>query len=253
MSGGADVPARLARVERLVEAARRAPGALAALAACLDDPDRAVRRRAADAFVVLGRRGVAVRATLVRALVGQSPTARTAAAFALAQLGDPPGGCLRVLYGTLASDDGDERWAAAERLVPLAGRADVEAALLALVARGTPPQRRMALYCLRDAAGWSARREVAARAALADPETGVRLAALSTLGRRAADRRAAARAVLPLLGDPEAGVRRAAAATLGTLGVGDPEVRTRLEAAAASADAALGRAARRALAQLAGR
>ncbi len=253
MSGAADVSARLARVERLVEAARLEPDALTALAACLGDPDRAVRRRAADGVVALGRRGVAVRATLERTLLGASPGARAAAAFALAELGDPSSGCLRVLYESLGADDGDQRWGAAERLAPLAAHPEVEAALCALVAAGTPPQRRMALYCLREAAGWSARCEATARAALADPEAAVRLAALSTLGRRATDRRAAAQAVLPLLLDPAAGVRRAAAVALGTLGVADPEVTARLEAAAASADDALGRAAARALAELARR
>src|SRR2546426_40564 len=88
--------------------------------------------------------------------------------------------------------------------------------------------------------------------ALGDPHVRARLAALSPLPAVAVDRVPAARRLLSLLQDPDGGVRRAAAVALGELGTGSEEVVAALRAAAASEDAALKRAAQRALRLLQG-
>src|SRR5947199_72684 len=112
------------------------------------------------------------------------------------------------------------------------------------------PQRKMALYCIRDLGAPSTDAEGVAAAALGDPDVGVRLAALSTLPAVAVDRVTASRRLLSLLEDPDGGVRRAAAVALGELGTNSEEVVAALRAAAASEDASLKRAAERALRRL---
>ena len=89
-------------------------------------------------------------------------------------------------------------------------------------------------------------------AALDDAESAVRIAALSSLARLCADRRAAALRVVTLLDGPDAGVRRAAAVALGALGARSDAVFTALRGAAAGADASLQRAAERSLRLLGG-
>ena len=155
-----------------------------------------------------------------------------------------------MLLETLGEDDGDLRWAAARIVVRMRDEPELVRMLAELAARGRGPQRKMALYCIRDLGAPSTDAEGVAAAALGDPDVGVRLAALSTLPAVAVDRVTASRRLLSLLEDPDGGVRRAAAVALGELGTNSEEVVAALRAAAASEDASLKRAAERALRRL---
>jgi HEAT repeat protein len=101
----------------------------------------------------------------------------------------------------------------------------------------------MALYGLRDLG----RPVPEALAALADADTGVRLAAMAALARVPGNPEEAANRLAPMLADPDVGVRRAAAAALGRVGFAAPAAVEALRAAAAGGDAPLRRAAERAL------
>lgn len=221
---------------------------VAALADALGAADKASQRRAADEFVSLAARGIAVEAALHAALVSGCARQRWGAAFTLARLGSLPRGAIPVLLEALGMPDGDVRWAAADILIRQGMAAG--AALAALARDGAPAQRKMALYCLRELGAWTAATDALARGALADADAGVRLAAMASLARQALDRAAASAAVSLLLRDPVPGVRRAAAVTLGRLGVDLPAVRAALETAAAGNDPWLARAAAGALGRL---
>jgi HEAT repeat protein len=131
----------------------------------------------------------------------------------------------------------------------MADQPAVRPTLVALVGEGNAPQRKMALYCLRDLGTGDAEELAAARRALGDREPGVRLAAIAMLAARAP--RAAAADVAACVRDADPGVRRAAAATLGALGVRDAVIVDALTAASRSDDASLARAAAGALRRLA--
>src|SRR5262249_37316041 len=159
---------------------------------CLGHARKLVQRRAAETFAALAGRGVAVGPVLRRMLAAADARARWGAAYALALVGDPPAEVVPVLLETLGLDDGDLRWAAADVLRGLAGREALVPRLCALVGRGNPAQRKMALYCLRDLDARTPAVEAAAHDALDDAEPNVRLAAIATLARLALDRDAAA-------------------------------------------------------------
>jgi HEAT repeat protein len=242
-----DVEVRLAAIAELTARGRAEPEELAALAECLGDERKAVQRRAAEAFAALARHGAAGQGLLLTTLHSLAPRQRWGAAFALSLLGPPPAESLSVLLEALGASDGDMRWAAAEIVCRLPERETVAASLQRLVTRGTPLERKMALYCLRDLAAPSPDLEGVIATALGDGDAGVRLAAMSALASLAADGAAAARRLLPLLEDADEGVRRAAAAALGRLGERSEAVIAALREAAGSADASLRRSAERAL------
>ncbi|TMA51318.1 MAG: hypothetical protein E6J76_10080, partial [Deltaproteobacteria bacterium] len=91
----------VAAIAELREQKRVGTEELAALADCLGHARKAVQRPAAEAFAVLGERGVAVRDVLVAALASPTPGRRWSAAFALARLHEPPQALLPVLVETL--------------------------------------------------------------------------------------------------------------------------------------------------------
>jgi HEAT repeat protein len=226
------------------------PGELEALVACLGDAAKAVQRPAAEACRALAARGVAVEPLLLAALDADDTHLRFGAAYALGRLGVPPARTLPALLGALALGDGDIRWAAAETICRVEPRAATVAALLPLVRTGNPPQRKMALYCLRDIATPDGALDAAIVAALGDPDLGVRLAAMTTGARLARDRTRVADGLLKAMAAPDPREQRAAAAALGDLGVGSQPVRAALETAVAGNDDALRRAAKRTLRKL---
>jgi len=242
-----------AAIAELAERGRATPEELAALTDCLGAGRKVVERPAAEAFATLAARGAPVEDVLLAALASPLPRRRWGAAFALSLAGDPPAATLPVLLETLGADDGDLRWAAAGIVVRLHERTALVESLRALVASGNAAQRKMALYCLRDLGVRSPDAEAAAIRALADPDEGVRLAAMAALARLALDRGAAAAHLVGVLETASERVRRAAAAALGVLGERTPPVVAALEAAAASTDAALARAAGGALRGLSSR
>jgi len=225
--------------------------ALDALAACLADAQKIIQRRAAETFAALGAQGTSVRDVLLRTLESEVTKQRWGAAYALSLLGDTPPVTLPTLFEALGSDDGDVRWAAGNILVRLRGDTALVDALRQLLGTGSPAQRKMAAYCLRDLDARSPVVERALFAALHDPDTSVRLAAISAIGRLAIDRATAAQSLMDLLADPNPSVHRVAAAVLGVLGERSDAVRAALQIASQSADASLARAAKRSLRLLA--
>jgi len=240
----------VAAIAELREQKRVGTEELAALADCLGHARKAVQRPAAEAFAVLGERGVAVRDVLVAALASPTPGRRWSAAFALARLHEPPQALLPVLVETLGVDDGDLRWAAATVLVGFQNHGEVIGVLRGLLQAGNAAQRKMALYCLRDLDVRAPDLDEALVRLLDDEDRDVQLAAISSLARLATDRAGAAARLMRALDARDPRLRRAAAAGLGTLGERSESVRAALDRATASPDASLARAAVGALRQL---
>jgi len=240
---------RLNTIARLAENASAAESDIALLLAFLDDPDKQVQRRAAEELARRAQLDPDVPARLTATLADAPPARRWGTTYALALLDPPPLAALPVLLEVLGHEDADLRWAAATLLLRM--KAPIADELVRLATAGSPTQRKMALYCLRDLRADSPRAEQAMLAALADGDAGVRLAALSALGSVAVDRATAARRVSTLVDDPDNGVRRAAIGTLGELGHRSAEVVELVRRAASHpADAGLRRAALRAMRQL---
>jgi len=238
---------RLAAVAEMVGRAHVDAEELHALGECLGGEPKVLQRRAAEAFATLHQRGIAVTDTLLGILQAAGRQQRWGAAYALSRLGAAPLAALPVLLEGLGANDGDLRWAAADALVHMEPAPESAAALRHLLADGTPSQRKMAAYCLRDLPVRSPAIEQALFAALDDPEPRVRLAAMSSLARVCHERAGLAARVAAMLGDTDAGVRRAAAAVLGGLGTPTDTVLAALHRAASSADLSVQRAALRSL------
>jgi HEAT repeat protein len=221
-----------------------------ALAACLADDRKVVQRRAAETFAALGKRGGDVRPVLLSALASSVPKQRWGAAYALSLLGDSPALALPTLLDALGSDDGDVRWAAGNILARWRGAPLVTDALQQLLATGNAAQRKMAAYCLRDLDARGPAIDRVLLAATDDPDTKVRLAAVSCIARLAIDRTTTAQRLIVLLGDPDASVRRVTAASLGLLGKRSEAVRSALTTARRSTDPSFARAAERSLRML---
>lgn len=263
--GSGESARQLAAIDALLECDRRGPlpdEILGLLLDALGHERKAVQRTAAEALA-LWSRSTPELADRVRALVHSGPLRhRFGAAFALAKLGPDPE-TFPVLLETLGEADGDMRWAAATLVVDLVRRRpELGESLLGLARDGTPGQRKMSIYCLRDlepADPASADREDVARSsAAAEPfaaillsnlrhdDSGVRLAALAALGKCFPTDVAALRGVLRAAReDPEAGVRRAAVSRLGDFpsALDGEEARALLAEAGTSDDPALRRAA----------
>ena len=221
--------------------------------AALGDARKAIRRGAAERLAAAVRATPPLRVVVAAALSSTDWQRRWAAAYALAQVDPAATDVMAVLVEGLGSSDGDVRWASA-RLVTraMAGHPEIGRTVEHLVASSSALQRKMALYCLRDAGAVlaSVDERVVLRA-LGDVDAGVRMAAM-----------AAAVALLPagvvladgiacLVDDPEPGVRRVAAVTLGRLGVRTDVVVAALVRASLVTDAVLARVARQALSRLA--
>lgn len=242
-------------------AARLVDDAVArALLVPLASQSRTEQREAADAVAPLVTLCPLLHDLLRAALHDENARLRWGAAYTLGRALPADRELWPAARETLALDDGDQRWAAAELSCAIARRdTSVRAELRGALADASPTLRKMVLYCLRDLDDPNAAAD--ARALLDDPDAGVRLAALATLARCAAprdgkptpprdtsDAAGDAAAVARLLdGDPDAGVRRAAAATLGKLARTESEVLTALRRAAAASDASLARAAQASL------
>ncbi len=225
-----------------------------ALVLLLGDPSRTRQRRAADALRGLVDGAPELARALGAALGALEPRLRWGAAYTMGHAIRPPAANLwPAVRETLALEDGDQRWAAAELTCELARHhPSVRDDVIATVSSSAPTMRRMLLYCLRDLADPALLAIATGR--LADDDAGVRLAALAASARAErtdADTTALADRVAHLVdGDPDAGVRRAAAATLGKLGAATAIVQETLRHAVASRDPSLARAAAAALARL---
>ncbi len=219
---------------------------LDAVLACLGHSRKLVQRRAAQALASLpGRRG-----SLLALLASKQARQRWGAAYALSLCDVPALEATGVLIECLGSSDGDVRWAARDILLRLPAALDLASRLLDVAHGGSPAQRKMAVYCLRDLEIRPPGVEPAMLRLLDDRDSGVRIAAMACLEKLATDRAAAADAVARLVYDAEVGVRRAAAATLGTIGQATAAVRAALQEARNAPDPSLQRAAERSLRKL---
>jgi len=117
----------------------------------LNHPEKKVIRQAVEALISLASRQPAMADRLHRLLTEAPEKRRWPIAYILAQISSPSPSCLTVLKETLDHDDPDIRWATVLLLARL-GKMDrgVVSQLLDLLKTGTPRQRRMAIYCLRD-------------------------------------------------------------------------------------------------------
>ena len=173
-------------LERLSAAQRSLridPSVATELARMLDDPSRTRQREVADLLRRWVASAPALEQALRTALAALEPRLRWGAAYTLGHaLPSPPTELWPIVRETLALEDGDQRWAAAELACSLArAHRSVRDEILAAVDSGSASVRRMLLYCLRDLgdedlAGVARRR-------LADEDPGVRLAALSAATR----------------------------------------------------------------------
>lgn len=254
--GASDAATRTAALSALAERVR-ADGAIViddaiarALLVPLGSASRTEQRHAADLVAPLVTDAPALLAALRDALVAPAARLRWGAAYTLGRALPPTRELWPSALETMRLDDGDQRWAAAELACAIARRdPGVATEIRAALGEPSPTLRKMLLYCLRDL-----RDAHAAEAALdrvADPDAGVRLAALAVLTAVTAPEtegaRAAERVAGVLASDSEPGVRRAAAVALGKLGVGTQPVLDALHAAVRSSDASLARAASGAL------
>ena len=255
LSPAAPSSIRLAALAQLEQASDELvlPSAVVdALLGCLGDHNKAVQRRAAQQLIRFSSRQPAIIELLRDRLTAPQPRLRWTAAYALAQLPLPEPWPLAALIENLGHQESDLRWAAATALLRLMARhASVLTRLLDVARSGNPVQRRMALYCLRDANQTGPAARQVYLASLSDQQAGVRLAGLSCLGRcppHNADTDAALIRILAT--DPVSGVRRASAASLGRRGGRSPAVVNALHQAADDPDPSLARAAAAALKKL---
>ncbi len=219
---------------------------------CLGHSRKVVQRGAAAQLVRFSRTHPELVAALTKKLADPDPRVRWTAAFTLSQLDLPTPSPLPVLIENLGHDESDLRWAAATAVLRLAAhRPPVIEELRRLAGAGNAVQRRMALYCLRDLAQAGPDAQAVYLTSLSDPDSGVRLAGLSCVGKLKLASPEARKALLRLLeADPDPGVRRSAAVTLGQLGDAAPTVLEVLTRAAQSDDTGLRKAAAGALEKL---
>jgi len=128
-----------------------AGGDIASLIESLAHSDRAVVRTAIDSLVTAGHERPEVRESLNRLLQEVASEKRWPVAYTLGQLSQPSSSCLDTLMDALGSEDPDIRWATLQLLIRL-GKNDkrILPLISELLNSGSPTQRRMAVYCLRD-------------------------------------------------------------------------------------------------------
>ncbi|MBI3000927.1 MAG: HEAT repeat domain-containing protein [Deltaproteobacteria bacterium] len=214
----------------------------------LRHPEKKVIRQAAERLIAMAPQVPELASKLNRLLTITPNQYRWPIAYVLAQISAPSPPCLEVLKETLGSGDSDIRWAAAVLLVRL-GNADkgVTASLRDLLRTGTPTQRRMAVYCLRDIDQDEASLE-ALLESLHDPDPLVRVAAVTSLKVHSRIGKERLDLLLRLFQeDPDPRVRRSAALALARLGPFSDEIRLALNKAALSQDPYLRKAAQAAL------
>ncbi len=183
---------------------------MATLLDALDQADKAVVRRAVEELVALA----AVEARVAGLLAQRLRAApRWPLAYALGQIARPSASCLEVLERGLGNLDPDLRWATQRLLADLGTRyTEVKVRLKDLLRHGTPTQRRMAVYCLRDIGSAGAGVPAGLLQAIEDPEPLVRVAVVTALAKESelgADVRTALEQAAA--NDPDTRVRNAAA------------------------------------------
>jgi len=155
---------------------------VASLVDQLQHADRAVVRRAVDALVAMAPGEPLVAELLENRLGDATIRWKWPVAYTLGRVAEASGGCLDVLADGLGSEDQDVRWATQRLMTHLGGmQATAREILLELLRVGSPNQRRMAVYCLRDIGLTDQRSARAIVAACQDSEPLVRVAAVTSL------------------------------------------------------------------------
>jgi HEAT repeat protein len=247
----------LSTLARDAQARAPSPSLIRACVSRLGDRDREVHRFALETLSCWLENGEAgprreVARRLKDALRRRNPRAAWSAAFVLTRAPGPRAELVGPLLRAFALDDADDRWTAAQALVRIAhAHAPTARRVRALARRGSPMERRMALYCLRDLSKRATDALDLFLHALRDADPFVRSAAASILGQRGDRRRCVLDGLLDTLrSDPSLLVRRVAAVSLGQIGAARSDVRECLESALEGDDLDLRKAARHALAHL---
>lgn len=214
----------------------------------LKHPEKKVIRQAAEGLVAMAPETPQLAPRLNRLLAVTPGTYRWPIAYVLAQISRPSEPCLETLTDALHHGDPDIRWATAALLVRLGKKDESIAVRLRMLLRsGTPSQRRMAVYCLRDIDQAEASLE-ALLESLHDPDPLVRVAAVTSLKVHSRIGNKGLHLLLRLFReDPDPRVRRSAALTLARLDPFSDEIRLALREAALSQDPHLRKAAQAAL------
>ncbi|HEU4343813.1 MAG TPA: HEAT repeat domain-containing protein [Candidatus Binatia bacterium] len=225
---------------------------ITALISALADSDKTKIRAAVDALVALAADSAGVRAALEQRLNGPHGQNHWTLAYVLGHLSQPSGPVIQMLLDALDHADPEIRWAIAVLLVRL-GKSDaaVVGRLLDLCATGTPTERRMAVYCVRDLELSDKLSLESLLNALQDPEPMVRVAAVTSLKARTDVDENGRGVLLDLfLRDRDVRVRSVAAITLAVLGSPSEKFLAALDDAAASDHAQIKKAAFAALSLL---
>ncbi len=221
------------------------PEQIASLIASLNHPNKKVIRQAAETLISMAPKFPELSERLQRLLSDSPDEKRWPIAYVLAHISPPSPSCRHALSETLGSKDPDIRWAVGLLLVRL-GKSDREVVnlLLDLLKSGTPTQKRMALYCLRDI---NLKDKAFLRAFLGmlwDLDPLVRVAAVTSLKIRPDVGKDGLDHLLDLfLRDPDSRVRHTAALALAQLGAPTREIRGALEEASQSDNPQLRKAA----------
>jgi HEAT repeat protein len=224
----------------------------AALLADLNSSDKPAIRAAVDKLIDLAAGAPALASELNRLLNESRGEHRWPAAYVLAHLPHPSQRVFAALLNALDYPDPDIRWAVMLLLVRLAKTdSEIVRLLLELRETGTPTQRRMAIYCIRDLNFTDAASLQALLDSLRDGDSMVRVAAATSLkGRLEIDSSGRKMLCDLFLNDPDLRVRNVAAVTLAQLGSPSEEFLAALKMAGASEHAQLRKAATAALAIL---
>jgi hypothetical protein len=216
----------------------------------LDQPDKKAVREAVEALIPMAKEVRDVAARLYAALDAAPAEKRWPIAYVLAHVSPLSTPCVDALKGALGLSDPDIRWAVALLLVRLAKKPEpaIAAHLIELLHSGSPTQRRMAVYCLRDIGAQDTGVGRALIDALGDGDVLVRVAVITSLKVMPQIGGAALDLLLRMFAeDADLRVRASAALALARLGAGRSDVRAALDDATRSNDPILSKAARAAL------
>jgi HEAT repeat protein len=218
----------------------------------LDSPDKPTVRAAVDALIPLAADSPKLRETLSQVLTDPRRRNHWSVAYVLAHLPQPSPDVKQILLAGLDHREPDIRWAIALLLVRMArAQGDLVHLLIKLCLAGTPTQKRMTIYCLRDLNLTDAKSLQALLESLRDSDPLVRVAATTSLKSRTEMDDSGREALLHVfLNDSEVKVRNAAALTLAGLGSPSQEFLSALSEAAEDQNPQIRKAASAALALL---
>jgi len=221
-----------------------------ALLADLNSSDKPTIRAAVNALIRLTADAPALAHELNRLLDNSQGKHPWPAAYILAHFPHPSQRVINALINALDHSDADVRWAVMLLLVRLSKtEGEIAHLLFELRETGTPTQRRMALYYIRDLNLTDAASLQALLDSLGDDDPMVRVAAVTSLKGRTEINSGGRKMLYDLfVNDPDLRVRNAAAVTLAQLGSPSKEFLAALKMAETSEHAQLRKAATAALA-----